>query len=516
MMVSLILAASLIAFSLCVAFAAGELKHRVLLALAVVALVLSMVCLAGGRAIAFLPLLLSAALLPTVMLSRSRKPRRRWTLGGIVLLLTLCATLPLLMFKQRVTFPELEGPYQVGVREGEVLDKTRGNAWNAIDQSPRRLLIRIWYPTPTANANLPTNLKTEAEKAATSAFGPAGFNPFAVLSAPLSESNTHSRWVAPPAPGPFPLLVFSHGYAGSVSSNAVLMEQLASWGYVVVSMTHPGESASLVYLDGNLIPQATEMADVLAEHAASGLWEAFKGDTAARMDWTVNQFEPIAIVSKRVPIWVKDFTSVLNALSAGTYVGQLEEVLQSVNFNQIGFLGMSAGGTAAPAACHDDTRCNAVVALDGGLGLPFLRNKSLRSPALIFDGAIPSRLGAQDLYYEPHAAFGLNEHIHRIVFPENGHSDFTDLALVLTPLGKRLFPALLPVLGPVDGAETLLVQSRLAAAFFAIHLRQQNNQRFPQDILAETNVARPVDPEPFRKWAKAHSEQTTEGSQARR
>ncbi|MCK9894834.1 dienelactone hydrolase family protein [Frankia sp. AgB32] len=47
---------------------------------------------------------------------------------------------------------------------------------------------------------------------------------------------------APPAPGPFPLVVFSHGSAGSRVQAAYLMEALASHGYVVAAPDHPGDT----------------------------------------------------------------------------------------------------------------------------------------------------------------------------------------------------------------------------------------------------------------------------------
>lgn len=45
-----------------------------------------------------------------------------------------------------------------------------------------------------------------------------------------------------PAPGPHPLLVFSHGRSGTRSSYAMLCEGLAARGYVVVAPDHPGDT----------------------------------------------------------------------------------------------------------------------------------------------------------------------------------------------------------------------------------------------------------------------------------
>ena len=47
---------------------------------------------------------------------------------------------------------------------------------------------------------------------------------------------------APAAPGPHPLVVWSHGRSGTRSSYSMLCEGLASRGYVVVAPDHPGDT----------------------------------------------------------------------------------------------------------------------------------------------------------------------------------------------------------------------------------------------------------------------------------
>jgi predicted dienelactone hydrolase len=47
---------------------------------------------------------------------------------------------------------------------------------------------------------------------------------------------------APAAPGPHPLVVWSHGRTGTRSSYAMLCEALAARGYVVVAPDHPGDT----------------------------------------------------------------------------------------------------------------------------------------------------------------------------------------------------------------------------------------------------------------------------------
>jgi pimeloyl-ACP methyl ester carboxylesterase len=64
---------------------------------------------------------------------------------------------------------------------------------------------------------------------------------------------------ARPAPGPHPLVVFSHGRSGTRSSYAMLCEGLAARGYVVVAPDHPGDTLADWFL-GAAVDDATNEA----------------------------------------------------------------------------------------------------------------------------------------------------------------------------------------------------------------------------------------------------------------
>lgn len=490
-------------FSLSVATGSKPVSKCLPLLMATVAVIASTGLVLAGRSVAVPILVMSLVCLIAGICLRGREERRRPVLAAGVFALSALALLPALMLASKPTFPALEGPHKVGVRAAEIKDIHRGNDWEAVGNNTRRILIRLWYPAVSIPETASNHRHPPAERQYSSVLSGGGFDPFKLIGEALLDTNTHAWWNVAPLPGSFPLLVFSHGYGGHVATNSVLMEQLASRGYVVVSITHPGESSSLVYLDGQPMPQAPQRRELLAEHAATNLFDAFYLDTAERMAWAVDTFEPIRMVSQRFPVWADDFQSVVSALQGGEFNGDIGDILEYTDFESIGFLGMSAGGGSATAACHSDSRCSAVAALDGGLGLPFLRDAPIRTPALIFEGGYPKRLGAQDLYYEPHSEFGRNPEVTRLVFPDNGHADFTDLALALSPLGKSLFPKLLPVLGPVDGVQSIRAQSQLTARFFDIYLKGQSAGQFPQRELLANPVVRQVDPEPFRAWIKA-------------
>ena len=68
----------------------------------------------------------------------------------------------------------------------------------------------------------------------------------------LVDSHAHEN--APPASSgiPFPVLLYNHGYSGFPGVHQVLFEDLASHGYIVVSVGHAHESALFVLPDGTV------------------------------------------------------------------------------------------------------------------------------------------------------------------------------------------------------------------------------------------------------------------------
>jgi len=493
----------------CIALGIRKTPNRIvtLFVASAIATMLGIADFAGGREIALpsaaygvLLLIITGALhfAPGIDSRRSRP-----LLAGLLLCFGLICCLPAAMLQAKIEFPPLEGSYEVGTTSTVVWDDSRGMDWQANDTPPRKFLVRFWYPRPGPNTHdLNFSRNTDDEISASRLYVDGKLKPANLFDEALTRARTNSAWDVPIANELFPLLLFSHGYLGNIASNALLMEQVASHGYIVASISHPGESAPLIFPDGEEIPRNDRVSMLMDEHAQSGLWQAFDASPAERYDWAIDVFSEIAIVKDRLPVWVDDFVSVLDAIAAGRHEEKLAAILRSTDLQKVGFMGMSAGGGAAPAACHADHRCSAVVALDGGIGATSMLNTEIGVDALIFDGGFPSRLGAQDLYYQKHAMFSSQGSVRRVVFPRNGHADFTDTALSLSLLGKTLFPRILPVLGPVDGVETLILQSRLTVTFLDQVLKSRASREQFEQILNESKLAEWVDPSTLKSWAR--------------
>jgi predicted dienelactone hydrolase len=111
------------------------------------------------------------------------------------------------------------GPYAVGLRTVEVTDP---------DQDGRTFPVDVWYPvTPQDASGVP---------AAEYSFVPG-----------LGYTSEISLAEAPAAPGPFPLVIYSHGSDGFRWVATNYTEFLASRGFVVAAPDHPGNTALDVF-----------------------------------------------------------------------------------------------------------------------------------------------------------------------------------------------------------------------------------------------------------------------------
>lgn len=136
--------------------------------------------------------------------------KRPWVLWLVVMALIAVSALP--VSAQSVDTPAFaaRGPYPVGVREF------------VIEDAERPLSVTVWYP----------------------ALNPSGGLEATVYLPDLFPISGQAIADAPPdvAGGPYPLVIFSHGFGGFRYQSTFLTEHLASYGFVVMAADHPGSA----------------------------------------------------------------------------------------------------------------------------------------------------------------------------------------------------------------------------------------------------------------------------------
>lgn len=243
---------------------------------------------------------------------------------------------------QDTTGPLLDptGEWRVGRATVEVVDTSRRMADGG---APRRLMLHIWYPSsPDANGiTLPYMEDLEA----------AGSSLTDDELALLETVQTHS-FAAPAATPPamhFPVLLLSHGEQTNAFLYSNLNEELASQGYVVIAVDHPGAALFAAYPDGTIV-RYSEAGQNLRGRVA---------DRAADLRFVHDQVRNLEVAGQR-----------------------LEELFSG----RVGVFGHSGGGIAAAALCQQlPVVVDACVNLDGRLdGAPVMTGEGIPPPSRPF------------------------------------------------------------------------------------------------------------------------------------
>ncbi|MFI1379604.1 hypothetical protein [Embleya sp. NPDC020886] len=407
-----------------------------------------------------------------------------------------------------LTYAAPTGPYPVGVRDGEVLDTTHPTL-RPQDANGRRLMVRVWYPAQTdGRTRRPYLVDDEAQSLRwlTEATG-----------APeewvdrLTDVRTHGFADAKPAGRGFPTLVYSHGAVGWVSQNTPLMEHLASHGYVVWSVAHPGEACGVRYPNGDTVRYDDVFNETFLGTVADPHYrDKITGDVATRFEVTP-AFLDDHTVGPWSQRWVDDMRAVIDALETGTVAGAAADLAGAGDTARVGVFGMSFGAAAATSTAQQDPRVKAVVNLDGGQFLSDLLDTDIRVPLLHLAtdmrvqletmGFPPvTAIDANEFFFEPLRTAGTRQDVHRLLMTDVTHLELTDLVLI--PAHDRA--AVLPGGGKAEPQRTIdLVNAFIRAYFDAVLLGIDN--RFPQPQMAEFPEVTPIDLAPVRAWALTHT-----------
>ena len=276
------------------------------------------------------------------------------------------------------SFTEL-GPYSVG--ETTLRLKT--------NKAP----VEVWYPTTRRSVAgrpqgaydmvswLPDYLKDRL---------PAGFA--------LTYPSGGVRGV-PVAPGRFPLLVFSHGYAGFRDQSSFLTAWLASWGFVVAAPDHYSRDLTKILLGPAAAVPTTD---------------------------------------------VGDLRSTINLMSARNTKPK-KRFYRHLDLRRIGAVGHSAGGAAVEALAAVDHRVKTFVSLAGAsVGAfgeaetgPF--SKVPKVPGLLMAATSDGVVNSADMI----AAYRKLHKPKRLVLVGGGHHAFSDICEVGAAEGGLLAVAAL-------------------------------------------------------------------------
>jgi hypothetical protein len=161
----------------------------------------------------------------------------------------------------RLTLPPPTGPHRVGTASLHLVDGSRPDPV-AGPGHHRELMASVWYPaTRDAQRHPVAPWMTAAPMRALLAAN--GFDADAAT-APLTAG--HESAAALRTPDRLPVIVFSHGARGHRSETTIVVQELASHGYVVVTVDHTYDGFS-EFPDGRLTVPVDDVFDTPWDHA---------------------------------------------------------------------------------------------------------------------------------------------------------------------------------------------------------------------------------------------------------
>ncbi|MFF9910112.1 alpha/beta hydrolase family protein [Streptomyces sp. NPDC013457] len=231
--------------------------------------------------------------------------------------------------------PAPTGPYRIGATTLHLVDPSRNDPWEPAI-GVREVMVTVLHPARTVRGypRAPQLTSGEAELFAFLAHAVHGLPQAGV---DWAATRTHSHVGAPVLPGRWPVLLYSPGGGEARSMGTSLAEELASHGWVVVTVDHPGDAGQVEF------PGPRPGRDRVRQTVLLG-------------PPTAEQFRTM------IDTRLADLRLVLDRLEAlGGPLGR------ALDLERVGIYGHSAGGTAAAQALYDDPRLAAAVNLEGYL-----------------------------------------------------------------------------------------------------------------------------------------------------
>lgn len=248
--------------------------------------------------------------------------------------------------------PTPTGPFAVGRREFALTDSTR--AYPPASEQPRRVMVYLWYPARATAAARPAayipGLARIQAVLGDSAMGAEFRSAYQRVAAHGIESPVYEGPAPAHAPTRFPFLFFSHGFGESSLTYTTILSDLASHGYVIAALEHPGEAYAVLYPDGQVSPfdQAAWDSALSVPHGAATYQLA------------------------QVPLMAEDLLLTLRALTTKPWP-QMRDILRVTNTRRVGVLGHSLGGLAAAETCRIVNEIRACLNIDAEFqGVPWI------------------------------------------------------------------------------------------------------------------------------------------------
>ncbi|MEV6240453.1 lipase [Lentzea sp. NPDC051838] len=342
--------------------------------------------------------------------------------------------------------PQVSGPFPVGTFDAHLTDSTRVDPFQP--SKNRELMVTVSYPAHRRGQHAPW-LAEGLAKAADPIISSPAFLDVPVGTVDWAKTKRQARVDAPPIKNKWPVVLFSPALQAPREFYTSAADDLASRGYVVVTVSHTHE-AFAVEFPGN------------------------------RIEYGGVDGSP-ATMKKVIDTRVADMRFVLD---------QLPKLTQNADLSKVGIAGHSTGGYTAGETMVHDRRFDAGINIDGGMEhtgdggsyAPGEVVKGLDRPFLLFGGDDGEReLTHRDTSLtRTWADFWPNQRGWKrdVHLDDGAHFGFSDLQWSVPQIPEIDPERADGLIGTIDPKDALKAQHDYVAAFFDLHLKHRSTTLF--------------------------------------
>ncbi|MEU8217842.1 acetylhydrolase [Micromonospora taraxaci] len=337
----------------------------------------------------------------------------------------------------RLTLPRPTGPYRVGTVPLHLVDRSRPEPLAGPGRH-RELMVSVWYPArnvqryPLAPWMTAGSMRMLLDS--------AGFDPDAVL-APLTAGHEGAPVLRHPGRR-LPVVLYSHGAGSHRSDTTIVVQELASHGYVVVTVDHTYDGFG-EFPDGRVTVQEDD-------------FDATPWTYTRDVRFVLDQIADLAAGGNPDV----DHAPLPAGLGA------------ALDLNRTGMFGWSKGGTATALTMGTDRRIRAGLSIDGPMQSQPLPTTDLYRPFMLMTAELTRAAEPAVAEFFTHLRGWRLD----IQAAEALHSSYGDNQWLIPQLARVVGMSdeeLASRIGNLDPARAVRIGQAYPLAFFDLHLRHR-------------------------------------------
>ena len=359
--------------------------------------------------------------------------------------------------------PIPSGTLDIGIKYDYFIDKDRLEPLTPDSTDFQQIAVQIWYPAEISSNDEPAKYWENASKKSKiiSKFW-GGLPTFLFNHFSLIKTHSYLDASLSKKEQTFPVLIFNHGSLGLPSLNTVLMEELASNGFIIFSIGHPDYIPFFIKPDGKIKafdPNGEALQLKMRENNDSEVrniaYQLMQSKDLNEQELLLRKFlEKNPHNQRSLFRWVQEISFTMNELERlnngeGFFSGRLD-------LNRIGVFGVSFGGAASTQVCVHEKRCKAAISIDCPQFGDFL-DKNVSQPIMFISS--DQYKGKNDIFLQ------LKDNpLYLLMIKNTTHQNFSDISIWGKLFRKQM-------LGKIEGERCLQIQNRYILAFFEKYLK---------------------------------------------